>query len=98
MFCRMYEEGFGLARGEFGCGGEKLLRVGLAGVVADFGPSALLDDAAVLHDCDAVTEITHERHGVRDEETCEAVTLLQIAEQVDDLCADGDVEGADGLI
>ena len=79
-------------------GGEELLGVGFAGGVADFAPGAGFDDAAVLHDGDAVAEIAHERHGVRDEETGEAVALLEVAQQVDDLRADGDIERADGFV
>jgi len=67
-------------------------------MVADFGPCAFFDDAAALHDGDAVREIAHKRHGVRDEETGEAVAGLQRAQQVDDLCADGDVECGYGFV
>ena len=35
---------------------------------------------------------------MRDEEVGEGVALLQVAEQVDDLRADGDIERADRLI
>ena len=75
-----------------------MLGVRFARGVADFAPGAGFDDAAVLHDGDAVTEIAHERHGVRDEETGEAVALLEVAQQVDDLRAYGDVECADGFV
>ena len=84
--------------GEFRSGSEELLGVGFVGVVADFAPGAGFDDAAVLHDGDAMAEVADQRHGVRDEEIGEAVALLEIAEQVDDLCADGDIEGADGFV
>ncbi len=75
-----------------------MLRIDFAGALADFAPGAGFYDAAALHDCDTIAEVAHQRHGVRDEETSEAVTLLQVAEQVDDLCADRDVEGADGFV
>jgi hypothetical protein len=75
-----------------------LLGVGFAGVVADFGPGSGFDDAAVLHDGDAVAEVADERHRVRDEEAGEGVALLEVAEEIDDLGADGDVEGADGFV
>ena len=35
---------------------------------------------------------------VRDEEIGEAVALLQVAQQVDDLRTDGDIERADGFV
>jgi len=52
----------------------------------------------VLHNGDAVAQIAHQRHGVRDEEIGEAVALLEFAQQVDDLRADGDIERADGFV
>ena len=67
-------------------------------MVADLAPGAGFDDAAVLHDGDTVAEIAHQRHGVGDEEIGEAVALLQVAQQVDDLCADRDIERADRFV
>ena len=43
-----------------------MLRVGFAGMVADLAPGADFDDAALLHDGDAMAEIADERHGVGD--------------------------------
>jgi hypothetical protein len=81
--------------GELRGGGDEFLGVRLAGMFADIEHIADLDQAALLHDGDAVAEVAHERHGVRDEEAGEVVGALQVAEQVDDLGADRDVEGAD---
>lgn len=52
----------------------------------------------MLQDGDAMAEVSDQRHGVRDEEIGKTVALLEVAEQVDDLCADGDIECADGLV
>lgn len=51
-----------------------------------------------MHDGDAIAEVADERHGVGDEEVGEAVLALEVAEEVDDLGSDGDVEGADGFV
>jgi len=67
-------------------------------MVADLAPGAGFDDATVLHDGDAVAEVTHQRHRVRDEEIGESVALLEVAQQVDDLRTDRDIECADGFI
>ncbi len=67
-------------------------------MVADCKGVAYFDEAAALEDGDAVAEIADEGHGVGDEEIGEAVGALEGAEEVDDLGADGDVEGADGFV
>ena len=45
-----------------------------------------------------MAQVADQRHRVRDEEAGEAVTGLEIAEQVDDLGADRDIEGADRFV
>ena len=75
-----------------------MLGIDFAGALADFLPGSGFYDAATLHDGDPVAEVTDERHGVGDEEIGEAVTGLEVAEEVDDLRADGDVEGANGFV
>ena len=59
---------------------------------------AEFDELAAVEDGDAVAEIADERHGVGDEEIGESVGSLEVAEEVDDLRADRDIEGADGLV
>ena len=75
-----------------------MLGVDFARALADFAPGSGFYDAAALHDRDSVAEVTDERHGVGDEEAGEAVAGLEVAEEVDDLRADGDVEGADRFV
>ncbi len=84
--------------GEFGCGGEELAGIGLAGCGAEGLGIAGFDEATALHDGDARGEIADERHGVGDEEISEAVVALEGAEEVDNLRADGDIECGDGLV
>ena len=57
-----------------------------------------LDDFSAIHYGDAGGEVAHHRHGVRDEEVGEAEVALELGQQVDDLGADADVEGGDGLV
>ena len=75
-----------------------MLGVGFAGGAADLAPGAGFDDAAVLHDGDTVAQVPDQGHGMGDEEIGEAVALLEVAQQVDDLCADGDIERADRFV
>jgi len=74
------------------------LGVGFSGMVADLAPSAGFDDTPLLHDRDTMTKIADQRHGVGDEEVGEAVALLKVSEQVDDLRTNGDIERAHGLV
>ena len=57
-----------------------------------------LDDAAEIHHRDAVRDPLHHAEVVRDEEVAEAKTFLQIQDQAQDLRADGDIQGRDGLV
>lgn len=67
-------------------------------MVAEGDGFPCLHDGALLHDQDAVAEVANQRHGMGDEQIREAVGALEVAEQVDDLCADGDIERADRLV
>ena len=51
-----------------------------------------LDDAAEIHHGDAVGDVLHHGEIVRDEDVGEAEPVLQVAQQVEDLRADRDVE------
>jgi hypothetical protein len=80
------------------CGSDEVLRVGLAGMFAYVERGAKFDELAPLQDGDMVAEIADEGHGVRDEEIGKVMGSLQVAQEIDDLCADRDIEGADGLV
>ena len=57
-----------------------------------------LDDPAEIHHRDAVGDVLHHREIVRDEDVGEAEPVLQIAQQIDDLRPDRDVERRDRLV
>ena len=57
-----------------------------------------LDDAAEIHHGDAVGDVLHHREIVGDEDVGEAEPLLQVAQQVEDLRADRDVERRHRLV
>jgi hypothetical protein len=84
--------------GELGCSFDELARVGLLRVGAEGFGFAGFYQAAALHDGDARAQVAHQRHGMGDEEIGEAVPALEIAQQVDDLRADADVECRDRLV
>ncbi len=59
---------------------------------------AEFDDLAAAHDGDAIAEVAHDRHGVRDEEIGKAEVALKFFEQVDDLRANADVKRGDWFV
>lgn len=77
----------------FGDGAEQGLGVGVAGVAVNGVGVGKLDDAAGVHDGDAIGNIFDDGEIVGDENVGEAELLLEVFEEVDDLSADGDVEG-----
>ena len=58
----------------------------------------LLHHLALAHHHHAVGDGADDREVVRDEEHGEAEALLEIGQQVEDLGADGDIEGGNGLV
>ena len=77
---------------------EKSLRVGLTRVPAKGLALAHLDQLSPLHDGDAVGEVAHDGHGMRDEQIRQLKLPLELFKQVDDLRAHADVESGDGLV
>ena len=59
---------------------------------------AELDDAAEIHDGDAVRDVAHHAQVVGDEQDGQAEPLLQLEQQVDDLRLHRDVERGDELV
>ena len=57
-----------------------------------------LYDIALVDDGDAVRNVPHDREVVSDEQVGDAALLLQMAQQVEHLGADGHVQSRDGLI
>jgi hypothetical protein len=67
-------------------------------VVVDLLGRAELDDLPQVHDRDPVGDVTNDAEVVRDEDIREPELVLDVFEQVDDLCLDRDVEGRDRLV
>jgi hypothetical protein len=51
-----------------------------------------------MHDSDARGQVTHHRHGVRNEQVGQLKLALQLGQQVHHLCAHADVERRNRLI
>ena len=77
---------------------DQSLRIGMGGIVQNIVRRAFLDDAAQIHDRDAVADLAHSAKVMADEQHAHAQTLLQVDEQVHHLGLDRDVERADGLV
>ncbi len=55
-------------------------------------------DFAQIHHRDTVGQVPDHPQVVGNEQVGEPELLLQLLQQVDDLCLDGDVQGGDGLV
>jgi hypothetical protein len=51
-----------------------------------------LDDLPQIHDGDPVGYVTHDAEVVCDEDVGQAEVGLQVAEEIEDLCLNGDIE------
>ncbi len=71
---------------------------GCCGLVEDLRDGSGFDDHAVLHDHDAVGEVGHHAHVVRDEDDRRVEALVQVAQQIEDLCLNGHVERGGRLV
>ena len=91
-------EGFAAVGVHGGGGGKELAGVGMLGGAEDVGNGGLLDDAAALHDGDAVGNLRNDGEVVGDEEHSEAVGMAEGAKEIEDLGLNGDVEGGGGLV
>ena len=81
-----------------GHGREQRACVGVRGLLVDLLAAAQLDDLAEVHDGDPLAEVPDHGEVVGDEDEGEVEVALQVPQQVDDLCLDGDVQGGDGLV
>jgi len=84
--------------GGLGHGGEEGARVGVCGSGGDGEGGTDLDDAAEVHDGDAVADVTDDGEVVCNKKIGESQALLEAAEEIEDLGLNGDVESGDGLI
>ena len=93
-FCSL----FSFLGADAGDGGDEALGVGFLGVEEDLLGGAAFDDFAFVHDDDVVGDVFDDADVVGDEEVGEVVFVLELHEEVEDLCADGEVERGDGLV
>ncbi len=81
-----------------GLRGEQHLGVRVLGVSEDLPRLSLLDDAPVLHHAHPLGHALDDAEVVRDQQHRHAHALLQLAQQLEDLRLDGDVERRGGLV
>src|SRR5712671_1158308 len=77
---------------------QQRLGVGVERVVEELVARRQLDDAAEIHDRDALAQMPYDREVVGDEQVGQAEPFAQILEQVDDLGLNRHVERRHGLI
>ena len=53
---------------------------------------------SLLHHHDGVGDIRHHRQVVADEDHADITLVLQLGDQLEDLCLDGDIQGRGGLV
>jgi len=70
----------------------------MQGSLVEFVAARDLDDAAKVHDGNALTYVPHHGQIVGDEQVGEREPLLELDEQVHHLRLDGDIECRDGLV
>ena len=87
-----------LFRSDAGDGGDEALGVGFLGVEENLFSGAAFDNLALEHHDDVVGDVLDDADVVGDEEVGEVVFVLELHEEVEDLGADGEVEGGDGLV
>src|SRR4029077_3768764 len=79
-------------------GAEERLGVRVRRVVVDGRRRPHLDQLAQVYDADAVRDVADDPQIVRDDDVGEVVRVLQLVHQVEDLRADRNVQGGDGLV
>ena len=70
----------------------------MRGRVVKLRDGAGLDDLAAMHDGDALADVAHDGEVVGDEQQREAELALELAQQIEDLGLDRDVEGGYRLV
>src|SRR5262245_10577678 len=78
--------------------GEQRLGVGMDGRVEDLSDRAELHDPPGVHDGHVIAHLRHDAEVVRDEDQGEVVRALQIAQELQVLGLDGDVQAGRGLV
>lgn len=70
----------------------------MARIGEDFPSGGDLYEISEVHDADAIRDISYDREIMRDKEICQPLALSQVGQEIDDLCADGNVESRDTFI
>ncbi len=91
-------EGQGAVGRESGDGAQQSLSVGMSGGLENVGLGAEFDQAAGVHDGDAIGYVRDDGEIVRDEKHRQSEFVAKVVEQVEDLLLDGDIEGGGGLV
>ena len=79
-------------------GFEQFAGVSVPGAIKDFLGFTILDDFPLIHHSDVIRNVADHREVVGDEDHGEAEFSAQLAQQVEDLGLDGDVEGGDRFV
>src|SRR5579859_6035673 len=96
--CLRHASNFALTSLYFRRGREQGPRVFMLWAFGDLLGAGDLHDLSPAHYGDAVAEVAHHRHGVRNKEICQAKIALQLAQQVHNLRSYAYVEGGDRLV
>ena len=72
--------------------------VGVQGCLVEALPVGHFDDLAEIHHRHPVRDVADHGEVVRHKEIGEAIALLQVSQQIDDLGLDGDIQGRDRLV
>src|SRR5215217_86283 len=67
-------------------------------VLSDLRGSAVLHDAATIHDNDLLTHLPDNTNIMRDQQNSRVDPVAQVSDQVKDLCLDRDIQRCRGLI
>ncbi len=84
--------------GNVGDGREEMLGVGVFGVGKDLFSIAALNDFAVVHDDEAVTDGADDGEVVGNEKNGEVAPRAEVGEEIEDAGLHGDVEGGDRFV
>jgi len=89
---------FSGGRVRLGRGAQKRLRIGMTGPAVHLTRGRELHHPAQVHDRDTLAYMFHDVKVVGDEQIAQPELFLKVAQEVDDLRLDGNVEGANRLI
>ena len=81
-----------------GNGSHQSLGVGVSCVIEDFFTVGYFHQVTQVHNANALGDMLDSRHAVGDEQIADAVLILQILHQVQDLSLNGNVQSGNGLI